>query len=160
MLAPLSIHQWVNGWGWSTIVHITKQGDHTILATQHSKDVPWVGGWKLGHFHPLPRMVCDVLRAPTIHTGIDAPLSSSMCTLGGVGGCMTICHDMWNTINMDGSFGSSFKLATKEMHTYTITTVLEKIILVTMWRILLISFRDSTRLDAISISWMMNPLIL
>ena len=24
-----------------------------ILATQHPKDVPWVDGWKLGHFHPL-----------------------------------------------------------------------------------------------------------
>ena len=28
ILTPISIHQWVHGWGWYTIVQETKQGDH------------------------------------------------------------------------------------------------------------------------------------
>ena len=28
VLVPLSIHQWVDGWCWSNIVQVTKQGDH------------------------------------------------------------------------------------------------------------------------------------
>ena len=49
-----------------------------ILATQHPKDVPWVDGWKLGHFHPLPWMVCDTPWVPTIQTGDNTPINSSM----------------------------------------------------------------------------------
>ena len=43
-----------------------------------------------------------------------------------MGDWLTIVHDMWNTLNMDGALGSSLKLATKEMKTYTIAAVLEK----------------------------------
>ena len=39
---------------------------------------------------------------------------------------LSICHDMWNTIVMDGALGSSMKLTTKNMETYTIATILEK----------------------------------
>ena len=49
-----------------------------ILATQHPNDIPWVDGWKLGYFHPLPWMVCDIPWAPTIHTGVDTPINPSM----------------------------------------------------------------------------------
>jgi hypothetical protein len=41
-------------------------------------NVQCMDGWKLGHFHPLPWMVCDVLWAPTIHTGVDILVNPSM----------------------------------------------------------------------------------
>ena len=65
VLTPLSIHLWMHVWGWVTIVQETKQRVTYLLATQHPNDVPWVDGWKLGHFHPLPWMVCGVPWAPT-----------------------------------------------------------------------------------------------
>ena len=43
-----------------------------------------------------------------------------------VGNWLAICHDMWNTITMDGALGSSIKLTTKRMETYTIAAILEK----------------------------------
>mmetsp|Transcript_32277 Transcript_32277/g.67858 ORF Transcript_32277/g.67858 Transcript_32277/m.67858 type:complete len:853 (-) Transcript_32277:67-2625(-) len=39
---------------------------------------------------------------------------------------LSICHDMWNTLTMDGALGSSLKLTTKDMETYTIAAILEK----------------------------------
>ena len=46
--------------------------------------------------------------------------------LGGIGIWLTIYHDIWITINIDGALVSSLKLTTKEMHIYTIAAVLEK----------------------------------
>ena len=43
-----------------------------------------------------------------------------------VGNWLAICHDTWNTITMDGALGSSIKLTTKKMETYTIAAILEK----------------------------------
>jgi len=42
-----------------------------------------------------------------------------------VGTWLAICHDMWNTITIDGALGSSIKLTTKKIETYTITAILE-----------------------------------
>ena len=39
---------------------------------------------------------------------------------------LSICHEVWNTITMDGIFGSSIRLTTKEMETYTTAAILEK----------------------------------
>ena len=50
------------------------------------KNVPWVDGWKLGHFHPLHWMVCDIPWAPTIHTGVDTPYQSFLWT------CVRLIH--------------------------------------------------------------------
>lgn len=57
--------------------------------------------------------------------GIKKLVGANRLELGN-GKWLTICHDMWNTINMDGALGSSLKLTTKEMQTYTIAAVLEK----------------------------------
>ena len=44
MLTPLSIHQWMHGWGWSTIVQAIKQGDH--IHTGHiSPKGCYMGRW-------------------------------------------------------------------------------------------------------------------
>ena len=43
-----------------------------------------------------------------------------------VGNWLAIYHDMWNTITVDGALGSSIKLTTKKMETYTIAAILEK----------------------------------
>ena len=68
---------------WVTLIHhyMGKQtrGSHPYWS-YIPKDVPWVDGWKLGHFHPLHRMVYDVPWAPTIHTGVDTPVNPSMGT--------------------------------------------------------------------------------
>ena len=56
------------------------KGLTSILVIQHPKNVPCVDGWKLGYSHPLPWMVCDIPWAPTIHTSVDTPLDSSMCS--------------------------------------------------------------------------------
>ena len=62
-----------------TPLHIYQsKGIAFILATQPPKDVPWVDRWKLGHFHPLHWMMCDVPWAPTIYTCVDIHLNSSM----------------------------------------------------------------------------------
>ena len=58
----------------------TDKGITFILVIYHSKDVTWVHGWKLGHFNPLPWMICDVPWAPTIHTSVDTPFNPSVCT--------------------------------------------------------------------------------
>ena len=50
----------------------------TILAKQHSKEVPCVDGWKLAHFLLLPWMMCDVPWAPIIHVCVDIPLNPSV----------------------------------------------------------------------------------
>ena len=39
---------------------------------------------------------------------------------------LTICHSMRNTITMYGTLGSSLRLATKYMKTYTIAAIIEK----------------------------------
>ena len=44
------------------------------------KDIPWVDGWKLGHFHPLPCMVCGVPWAPTINADFGTTLNPSKGT--------------------------------------------------------------------------------
>ena len=54
------------------------KGITSILATQHPHDIPLVDRWNLGHFHPLPWMVCDIPWSPTIHIDIDTTLNSSM----------------------------------------------------------------------------------
>ena len=49
----LYIHQWVHEWGWSTIVQVTKQGDHLHTDNTTPKIFTWLDRWKLGHFHPF-----------------------------------------------------------------------------------------------------------
>ena len=39
---------------------------------------------------------------------------------------LTLGHDMWSTINMEGALGSCIRLTTKDMETYTIATLLKK----------------------------------
>ena len=39
---------------------------------------------------------------------------------------LSIIHDIWTSITTDGILGSSLKLTTKNMETYTIAAVLEK----------------------------------
>ena len=43
VLTTLLIHQWVDGWGWSTIIWATKQGDH--IHTGHTKHQRMYHGW-------------------------------------------------------------------------------------------------------------------
>ena len=51
-----------------------------ILDRHHLKDLPWVDGRKLQHFHQLPWTVYDVSWVSTIHTGVDTTLNSYMST--------------------------------------------------------------------------------
>ena len=58
------------------------KGITSILVTQHPKDVQYVDGLKLGHFHPLPWMVCDVPWASTINKGLDTLSIHHYCVHG------------------------------------------------------------------------------
>ena len=64
-LTPLSIHQWVHGWGWYTIVQATKQGN--LIHTGHTTLQGWTSmdKIKLAHFLLLPGMVYDVPWTPS-----------------------------------------------------------------------------------------------
>ena len=64
--------------GWYTIPQATKQWDH--IHTDHTILQRWTSmdERKLAHFQSLHWMVCDVPWAPTIHTGVDAPVNPSM----------------------------------------------------------------------------------
>ena len=77
-LSPLSIHQWVHWWGWYTIVHTTKQGDH--IHTGHTIIQGWTSmdGIKLAYFLLLPWLVYDVPWNLIIHIDFNTLLNSSM----------------------------------------------------------------------------------
>ena len=46
--------------------------------------------------------------------------------MAGLGNWLPMCHDIWTTITTNGILGSSIKLTTSTMETYTIAAVLEK----------------------------------
>ena len=53
-----------------------KQTNNGITSI-YPNNVLSLDGWKLGHFHPLPWLVCNLPWAPTIHTGVASSLNSS-----------------------------------------------------------------------------------
>ena len=79
-------------------------------------------------FFPIARDLfldeLDIIFAGMIE-GIKKLVDTNREELGGLK-WLTMCHDMWNTITMDGALGSSLMLTTKDMKTYTIDDILEK----------------------------------
>ena len=81
-------------WGWRKSTH--NDPGFQDICDEYRKDVKalhkylhihsvaclegaWRSGgyqWKLGHFYPLPWVVCDIPWAPIIHTCVDIPLNS------------------------------------------------------------------------------------
>ena len=79
--------QFINGYLGEVDPPLYKQpskGVTSILTTNYPKDLLWVDGWKLRPFYLLLRMVWGVSWAPTIHTGLDTTLSSSICSWVGL----------------------------------------------------------------------------
>ena len=72
------------GWVDTPLHKQPRKGITSILTTQYPKDLLWVDGYKLGHFHPLPWMVYNIPWIPITHMGLDTLLNSSMCSYVGL----------------------------------------------------------------------------
>ena len=57
-------------------------------------------------------------------TGITKIASECRRNMAGMGNWLSMCHDMWTSMTTNGMLGSSIKLTTSTMETYTIAAVL------------------------------------
>ena len=59
-------------------------------------------------------------------SGITVLSNGCRCDMGGMGNWLSVVHDIWTSIANNGILGSSIKLTTSAMETYTTATVLKK----------------------------------
>ena len=59
-------------------------------------------------------------------SGITELSNSCRSDMSGMGNWLSVVHDIWTSITKNGILGSSIKLTTSAMETYTIATVLKK----------------------------------
>ena len=59
-------------------------------------------------------------------SGITKLTDSCRCDMGELGNWLSVVHDIWTSITKNGILGSSIKITTSDMETYTIATVLKK----------------------------------
>ncbi len=58
--------------------------------------------------------------------GIKSLVADARCDLGKLDNWLSICHDLWTSINTNGILGSSIKLTTSDMESHTIACTLKK----------------------------------